>query len=222
MSRDGANSGLSRSVTGIVTRWPGPARRAAPRSAAPGLPVRSRSYARVFIDVPETDGLGFTRPGYASPPRSRSSTWIISATMPVVATLRLSHASREVGGLPYADFDLIRPLADPAASVDRHEELTEPGLMRCHLAASAEPENANVSLTAPECDRCGMSCSYGVVLLDPEPILNREVNDLHPPNLSVRECTLDRTIRKRRDGEARRRSARAHATRPRRCSDASR
>ena len=98
-----------------------------------------------------------------------------------LAALGLGHTSREVGGLPYPEFDLVRPLADPAASLNRHEELTEAGLMRCHLAARVEPENADVSLTAPERDRCGMSCSDDVVLLDPEPILSREVNDLHNP-----------------------------------------
>ena len=97
-----------------------------------------------------------------------------------LAALGLSHTLREVGGLPYPDFDLVRPLADPAASLDWHEELTKAGLMRCYLAAGAEPEKADVSLAAPECDRCGMSCSDNVVLLDREPILSREINDLHP------------------------------------------
>ena len=97
------------------------------------------------------------------------------------AALGMDHPLREVGGLSGPDRGLVRPLSDPAGSVDWHEELTEPGFVKSDPAARTEPKNTDMGLTLPEGHRRSMGTD-AVPILDPKPVADREVDDLHPRN----------------------------------------
>ena len=86
------------------------------------------------------------------------------------AALGMDHSFREVGGLSGPDRGLVRPLSDPAGSIDWHEELTEPGFMKSDPAARTEPKNTDMGLTLPECHRRSMGTD---AVVNPRPGASR-------------------------------------------------